>query len=555
MKTRSWRKWLAATLVIFASTGLRAAEAEEPKPANTPGSAEKLPIVITNAAAQSDRATTVVNNSPIVIPPKLSLPPLLDQVVRLSQSGSDENVVRAYVEKAAPAYRITGNEIIQLQEMGVPKGVILSLIEHSKDSAPSGTEPVADTTPAAAPAPANPPPETVDEEAVNDYRDALAPYGTWIEVADYGWCWQPTVVVVNPSWRPYCDSGYWRWSDAGWYWHSQYSWGWAPFHYGRWFSHPHRGWVWCPDRVWGPAWVSWRSSGTHCGWAPLPPGAHFLGGLGWHFRGARVGADCTFGLTSAHFNFVPHERFIDRHVATHCLRGHEARTVFAHGRVANNYSVDGHNRVINHGIGREQIAAATHTTLRPVSVASIARSGNSHFGAAGASASPSLHNTAGSVRPGVVQPSRSGVASIARHSPATASGSASAARVFPNQSRAVPNYSAPQQTHAPQYRSGNVTAIPRSSPTSVQVYARRSQPAAHSAAPRSSVTVIPMQRSYGSHSSAARPSFNSGPSHAGTVSRAPSVSHGGHVSQGSVSRPSMSHGGGAGAAHGGGRRH
>src|SRR5205807_18017 len=32
--------------------------------------------------------------------------------------------------------------------------------------------------------------------------------GSWIEVGNYGYCWQPDVAVSDPSWRPYSD-GYW----------------------------------------------------------------------------------------------------------------------------------------------------------------------------------------------------------------------------------------------------------------------------------------------------------------------------------------------------------
>ena len=96
---------------------------------------------------------------------------------------------------------------------------------------------------------------------VSYFYNDLSPYGSWVNLEGYGWCWQPRAVVVSPGWRPYCDGGYWVYSDAGWYWQSTYSWGWAPFHYGRWYAHPRCGWVWMPDRVWGPAWVTWRTGG------------------------------------------------------------------------------------------------------------------------------------------------------------------------------------------------------------------------------------------------------------------------------------------------------
>lgn len=98
--------------------------------------------------------------------------------------------------------------------------------------------------------------------------------GSWVEVADYGYCWQPDIAVGNASWRPYAD-GYWAYTDLGWTWVSYEDFGWATYHYGRWALLSDYGWVWVPGRdadlEWGPAWVSWRTGGEYIGWAPLPP--------------------------------------------------------------------------------------------------------------------------------------------------------------------------------------------------------------------------------------------------------------------------------------------
>src|SRR5687767_4554591 len=134
MKTRNWQSALAATLVALTFGSLRAADEINPTPADGPPSAPEKVL----PKAPVTETAPAVNNTPDAAPgntfqlPKPSLPPLLDQVVRLNQSGTDESIVRAYIEKAAPPYQITGNEILQLQERGVPKNVILSLIEHSK---------------------------------------------------------------------------------------------------------------------------------------------------------------------------------------------------------------------------------------------------------------------------------------------------------------------------------------------------------------------------------------------------------------------------------------
>jgi len=311
-------------------------------------------------------------NAPIKVvrQPNFNLPPLLDQVARLTERGTDEAVIKAYVQ-SAPAYRITGNDIIQLQDLGVSKDVILALVDHSKGvvvSTPDAAQPqpplLAAQSPQANADGAVTPPAT---PPANDYYDALAPYGTWADVPGYGLCWQPTAAVVGVGWRPYCDYGDWLWTDCGWYWNSYYSWGWAPFHYGRWFCHGGRGWFWCPDRTWGPAWVCWRNSGAFCGWAALPPGAIFSGGR-WSFHGAHVGVGFDFGLGFGAFTFVGHDHFGDRHVGRHAIAGSQAQTVFRGSTVVNNHTALAGNRLFNGGIGRDRIASAAQTPIRQASL-------------------------------------------------------------------------------------------------------------------------------------------------------------------------------------------
>jgi len=126
--------------------------------------------------------------------------------------------------------------------------------------------------------------------------------GNWIEVADYGYGWQPDVAVSDPNWRPYSD-GYWAYTDVGWTWVSYEDFGWATYHYGRWSRLADYGWVWFPgsDLEWGPAWVSWRTGGDYIGWAPLPPR-----GPGIAFAGISIGGqvDIEFDIGPAYYNFV-----------------------------------------------------------------------------------------------------------------------------------------------------------------------------------------------------------------------------------------------------------
>ncbi|HKS37863.1 MAG TPA: DUF6600 domain-containing protein, partial [Verrucomicrobiae bacterium] len=188
----------------------------------------------------------------------------------------------------------------------------------------------------------------------------------------YGWCWQPTVAVVSAGWRPYCDRGRWVWTDAGWYWQSDYSWGWIPFHYGRWHLSPASGWVWVPDTVWGPAWVTWRYSDAYCGWAPLPPRCYYDVGFGFRFRGSRVGIGFDFGLGYDYYTFVPLNRFCDRTPWHHTLPRSGIVRVFNNCTVINNYIRGNNNNVIvNVGPGTRGIAAASRTEIRKVALRDV----------------------------------------------------------------------------------------------------------------------------------------------------------------------------------------
>lgn len=112
---------------------------------------------------------------------------------------------------------------------------------------------------------------------INFFFDYLSPYGSWVEFSPYGYVWCPS--DLGYGWHPY-SHGHWVWTDYGWTWMSDYDWGWVPFHYGRWDWDDGLGWFWVPDTVWGPAWVSWCWSDDYIGWAPLPPYADFVAGVG-----------------------------------------------------------------------------------------------------------------------------------------------------------------------------------------------------------------------------------------------------------------------------------
>jgi len=179
-----------------------------------------------------------------------------------------------------------------------------------------------------------------------DFYQPLAPYGTWITV-DAVQAWRPTVAVVDAEWRPYCQGGRWIYTDGGWTWYSDYSWGWAPFHYGRWLRHGQHGWMWFPGKTWGPAWVSWRSDDRHCGWAPLPPAAHYSGGAGFAYHGRNVDMNFGFGLGERDYVFVESGRFCDPAPHRYILSPARVTGLFGKTAVHNNYSQ--RDRLVSNG--------------------------------------------------------------------------------------------------------------------------------------------------------------------------------------------------------------
>jgi hypothetical protein len=189
-----------------------------------------------------------------------------------------------------------------------------------------------------------------DAQAYTQFQTALAPYGGWDYDSSYGYVWSPSVSIVGASFSPYATCGHWALTEYGWTWVSDWSWGWAPFHYGRWITRAGR-WSWVPGSMWGPAWVSWRSGGGYVGWTPLPPrGVRLAGGYGarspWRFAPAA-------SLGTGRPNFI----------SPHYLPG-----VFAHTTVVSN------DRLLTRGSWSVHVNAGPTRGIvaRPVSLSRVA---------------------------------------------------------------------------------------------------------------------------------------------------------------------------------------
>ncbi|MBA2622227.1 MAG: hypothetical protein H0U88_01220 [Chthoniobacterales bacterium] len=200
--------------------------------------------------------------------------------------------------------------------------------------------------------------------------------GSWIEVGDYGYCWQPDVAVSNPRWRPYAD-GYWAYTDVGWTWVSYEDFGWATYHYGRWARLREQGWVWVPGREWGPAWVSWRTGGDYVGWAPLPPRYDRGGGAEVIYEGRSLSntIDIDLDIGPAYYNFVD-VRYIGEPVLRERIF-ESAQNITYINQTVNVTNITYNNSVVyNHGPDYNRLSAYS---TRPIRRMTLERRANADY--------------------------------------------------------------------------------------------------------------------------------------------------------------------------------
>lgn len=223
------------------------------------------------------------------------------------------------------------------------------------------------------------PPPVVDFDY---FHDELAPYGNWVQVPGYGLCWNPTASVQDPSWRPYANDGQWAYTDAGLYWQSEYPWGDVAFHYGRWTYGAGYGWLWVPGYDWAPAWVAWRHAEAEgfTGWAPLPPSAEFVAGIGLRYNGV-LAVDVDFGMPAEAFVFVGYDHFWEHNYRGFFLGRERAAYFYSHSVVRNGYRLEG-GRLMVEGLGRDRLGAVTRRDIRVEDARGLrAREETAHFDA------------------------------------------------------------------------------------------------------------------------------------------------------------------------------
>jgi len=190
-----------------------------------------------------------------------------------------------------------------------------------------------------------------DQMDTSYFYDYLSPDGIWVHHPPYGYVWIPERMTYG--WRPYTQ-GQWVWSDFGWTWASQFRWGWVPFHYGRWGWDRHLGWYWVPGTEWGPSWVSWRTGNLHIGWAPIPPGARFVPGVGIR--------SLPYNLHHSSWVFVEYPYFLNNRLNRYVLPIERNLTLINYSAIRTDIHVQ-NDRVINRGVDVDHIRRMTRQTI------------------------------------------------------------------------------------------------------------------------------------------------------------------------------------------------
>jgi hypothetical protein len=216
--------------------------------------------------------------------------------------------------------------------------------------------------------------EADTDVSLNFFYDNLSPYGSWIDVDGYGYCFQPSVAVDNADWRPYAD-GYWAYTDVGWTWVSYEDFGWATYHYGRWTDLADYGWVWVPGYEWGPAWVSWRTGGDYVGWAPLPPVSNVI----YEGRAITGQVDVLFDIGPLYYNFCD-----VRYIGEPVLRGRifaPSRNVTIINQTVNVTNITYNNSMVyNYGPNYNSL---NQYSARPIQRLTLQRETTSNLGQGG----------------------------------------------------------------------------------------------------------------------------------------------------------------------------
>lgn len=185
---------------------------------------------VTNGAPVADTAKPAVEPS-LTDKLKLSrLSPSARDVIKMSEAGMDESLLKSYVENSSAVYSLNSDDVIFLHERGIPSNVITAMLQRSakvRDQVAATTPPPMPPTPPAAPVyqqVQQPAPTYVIQQA----PPAPAPAPIIVPGPSYAYNQPSSVIYIGSGYSGYCAP---RYSRS--YFDFHYSSGWnSPFYYG-----------------------------------------------------------------------------------------------------------------------------------------------------------------------------------------------------------------------------------------------------------------------------------------------------------------------------------
>jgi hypothetical protein len=191
------------------------------------------------------------------------------------------------------------------------------------------------------------------------FYDGLNDDGDWV---NYGGNYVFVPADVRDDWRPYTQGHWVHARGYGWVWISNERFGWATYHYGRWGYADDIGWYWLPGTRWAPAWVSWRRSGSHVAWAPLPPQA---------YENDDFSVNININLSSVPYDYwvaVPTRSFLDVDLGRSIVRDdRENQRIYDNSKYVGSVTIQ-NNTIINNVINVQNVQKSTGQQVQDVKV-------------------------------------------------------------------------------------------------------------------------------------------------------------------------------------------
>ena len=194
-------------------------------PATQPRLVRKVTTTTTTTSEKPPIEQAPVSQAPVsqaesqmVYPAELSASTM--EVVKLHEALMSEAVMATYIQTSEQPFSLDANQMIYLKDIGVSEEMIGLMMERDGFLGNGGSPAavnlpdnnvIADSsvtmdTMAEGESPAGMAPESLSPTiqktttvTTEYFHEQLEPYGAWVHVSDYGWCWRPTVAIRNPG--------------------------------------------------------------------------------------------------------------------------------------------------------------------------------------------------------------------------------------------------------------------------------------------------------------------------------------------------------------------